>query len=101
MRAGKPEKEEQIRCWSTNKEHVPGYGQRSTQMSAYSGVDLLLAGAAGPIVTLTLIRLMVAFAPRIGLVDLPDARKIHNGPVPLVGGIALVLAYLASASLML
>lgn len=70
-------------------------------MSAYSGVDLLLAGAAGPIVTLTLIRLMVAFAPRIGLVDLPDARKIHNGPVPLVGGIALVLAYLASASLML
>jgi UDP-GlcNAc:undecaprenyl-phosphate/decaprenyl-phosphate GlcNAc-1-phosphate transferase len=39
-------------------------------------------------------------APALELVDLPDARKRHAGPVPLVGGLAMFAA-LALASVML
>jgi len=31
-------------------------------------------------------------AEQLGLVDIPNARKVHDGPVPIVGGIAIVLA---------
>src|ERR1700691_821724 len=33
---------------------------------------------------------MRAIAPRIGLVDLPAARKVHKKPTPLGGGIGIV-----------
>ena len=32
------------------------------------------------------------FAERIGLVDMPDERKVHKVPLPLVGGIGIVIA---------
>lgn len=35
--------------------------------------------------------LMRKVAKKIGLVDKPDARKIHNGSIPLVGGISICL----------
>lgn len=31
---------------------------------------------------------------RIGLVDRPDARKLHDGPVPICGGIAIFVSFL-------
>src|SRR5450755_2535104 len=31
----------------------------------------------------------------VGLVDLPDARKTHRGPVPLVGGLAIFIVVAA------
>jgi len=37
----------------------------------------------------------IAFGYRMGLVDKPDARKTHNGEIPLVGGIAIFLTILA------
>ncbi|CAH6795000.1 UDP-N-acetylglucosamine--undecaprenyl-phosphate N-acetylglucosaminephosphotransferase [Vibrio chagasii] len=36
--------------------------------------------------------LMRKFAKSIGLVDKPNARKLHNGAVPLVGGISICLS---------
>jgi len=33
-------------------------------------------------------------APRLGLVDVPDARKVHNAPVPRVGGWGITLGTL-------
>ncbi len=33
---------------------------------------------------------MRSIAPRIGLVDLPAARKVHTTPTPLGGGIGIV-----------
>lgn len=32
------------------------------------------------------------FAPRLGLIDRPDLRKLHRGEVPVVGGLALLTA---------
>ena len=37
---------------------------------------------------------MRKFAKRIGLVDKPNARKLHNGAVPLVGGISICISLL-------
>lgn len=40
-------------------------------------------------------------ARHFGLVDLPGKRKIHNAPVPRVGGIAIAAAYTASLAVLL
>ncbi|WP_052880214.1 UDP-N-acetylglucosamine--undecaprenyl-phosphate N-acetylglucosaminephosphotransferase [Vibrio coralliirubri] len=38
--------------------------------------------------------IMRKFAKRIGLVDKPNSRKLHNGAVPLVGGISICISIL-------
>lgn len=65
------------------------------------GAGVIVAGCVGALITALLIRLMSVIAPRIGLVDLPSPRKIHEGAVPLVGGLALCSAYLMVALVML
>jgi len=35
-------------------------------------------------------------APRLGLIDQPDARKVHQRPMPRIGGAAIVVASLAA-----
>ena len=37
---------------------------------------------------------MIRLAPRLGMVDLPDPRKVHAEPVPRVGGVGIVLGAL-------
>jgi UDP-GlcNAc:undecaprenyl-phosphate GlcNAc-1-phosphate transferase len=39
-------------------------------------------------------------ALRLGLVDEPDARKRHHGPVPLIGGMAMILGFAFSLMLL-
>lgn len=46
-------------------------------------------------VTLTLVPLLKQRAERWSLVDVPDERKLHSGAVPLVGGLAMGIAFLA------
>jgi UDP-GlcNAc:undecaprenyl-phosphate/decaprenyl-phosphate GlcNAc-1-phosphate transferase len=43
---------------------------------------------------LVITRVTVSLAARIGLVDKPDARKLHQGAVPLAGGIAIFFTVL-------
>lgn len=43
------------------------------------------------IVALAISRICVASGFRLGLVDHPDARKRHNGTVPLTGGVAIFM----------
>ena len=50
---------------------------------------------------LVLTRLMIAFAPRIGLVDHPDERRVHAAPVPRAGGMALWMTFLAGGAIVL
>lgn len=38
-------------------------------------------------------------APRLGMVDLPDPRKVHCRPVPRVGGLGIALGTLAAVAL--
>ena len=37
---------------------------------------------------------MRKFAKKVGLVDKPNARKLHNGSIPLVGGISICISLL-------
>ncbi len=39
-------------------------------------------------------------APRVGLMDQPAARKIHARPMPLIGGVAIYLAFIVSLILL-
>ena len=43
--------------------------------------------------------LLARFAPSLGLLDHPGGRKSHDQAVPLVGGLAIFTAFLASAAL--
>lgn len=43
--------------------------------------------------SLVLTPLIRLFAIRFGVIDIPDARKIHTDPIPRLGGVALFLAF--------
>jgi UDP-GlcNAc:undecaprenyl-phosphate GlcNAc-1-phosphate transferase len=45
--------------------------------------------------------LLIRLAPRLGMVDLPDRRKVHAVPIPRVGGIGIVAGALTSLLLWL
>ncbi|GIX30235.1 MAG: undecaprenyl-phosphate alpha-N-acetylglucosaminyl 1-phosphate transferase [Porticoccaceae bacterium] len=62
--------------------------------------DGLTAAAAGFLLTGVTLILLARLAPRLGLVDRPDGRrKLHEEPVPTVGGPAIFLALVATAAL--
>src|SRR5262245_45064652 len=54
---------------------------------------LLLTLAVG--VSMLVIPLLMRAAPQLGLLDLPDPRKVHASPVPRVGGWGIALGALA------
>jgi UDP-GlcNAc:undecaprenyl-phosphate GlcNAc-1-phosphate transferase len=51
--------------------------------TTFTGIALACA------VTSLLIVVLRPLAMTVGLVDLPDARKSHHGPIPLIGGLAI------------
>ncbi|CAG0939178.1 UDP-GlcNAc:undecaprenyl-phosphate/decaprenyl-phosphate GlcNAc-1-phosphate transferase [Gammaproteobacteria bacterium] len=57
----------------------------------------LLASALGCALTAALIFVLRPVAMSVGLVDVPDARKSHQGPIPLVGGLAIFASVLAAS----
>jgi len=56
----------------------------------------ILATALACLITSVLIIILRPLAVTVGLVDVPDARKNHQGPIPLVGGLAIFVAVLAA-----
>ncbi len=46
------------------------------------------------IVSVALIPLMIRLAPRLGMVDHPDARKVHSAPIPRAGGVGIAIGAL-------
>lgn len=65
-------------------------------------MEILNSGVAGYLiiammamaVSMAVIPIMVKLAPVIGMIDTPDARKVHKVPIPRVGGIGIVLGAL-------
>jgi UDP-GlcNAc:undecaprenyl-phosphate GlcNAc-1-phosphate transferase len=53
----------------------------------------LAIGLVAAILVALFVKLLSAFARGLGLVDTPDHRKRHTGTIPLVGGLAMCLAY--------
>jgi UDP-GlcNAc:undecaprenyl-phosphate/decaprenyl-phosphate GlcNAc-1-phosphate transferase len=45
------------------------------------------------------IKILLPLAPQIGLVDLPNERKKHNGAIPLIGGISIFTGVLIASAL--
>jgi UDP-GlcNAc:undecaprenyl-phosphate GlcNAc-1-phosphate transferase len=52
-------------------------------------------------ISMLVIPLMIRLAPRLGMVDLPDPRKVHAVAIPRVGGIGIVLGTLGAILLWL
>ena len=48
------------------------------------------------VISVALIPLMIRLAPRLGMVDQPDPRKVHTIPTPRVGGVGIVVGSLVS-----
>ncbi|VAW75254.1 Undecaprenyl-phosphate alpha-N-acetylglucosaminyl 1-phosphate transferase [hydrothermal vent metagenome] len=61
----------------------------------------LLALVAAMAISMVLVPLMSRLAPRLGLIDLPDPRKVHNTPIPRVGGVGLVVGSLIPIMMLL
>ena len=55
----------------------------------------MLTGMLALMVTAILVEVARRVAPAIGLVDRPSERKLHQGEIPLVGGIAIFTGLLA------
>jgi len=56
---------------------------------------LVFAGAL--VLTIGVTPVARFLAPRMGVMDQPEARKIHHHPVPRMGGVAIYLAVIAAA----
>jgi UDP-GlcNAc:undecaprenyl-phosphate GlcNAc-1-phosphate transferase len=54
----------------------------------------LLVFFAALAISVAIIPVMIRLAPRLGMVDMPDPRKVHAKPVPRVGGVGIVLGAL-------
>ncbi len=54
------------------------------------GLYLIIAFAAMAI-SMAIIPLMIKAAPALGMIDVPDARKVHSNPIPRVGGLGIVI----------
>jgi len=57
------------------------------------GTYLLIAMMAMAF-SMAIIPLMMRLAPKIGMIDEPDPRKVHTAPIPRVGGLGIVIGAL-------
>lgn len=53
------------------------------------------------VISMTIVPVMIHLAPKIGMVDIPDHRKVHSMPIPRVGGIGIVIGALIPVMLWL
>ena len=44
--------------------------------------------------SMAIIPVMIRLAPKIGMIDTPDPRKVHKQPIPRVGGLGIVIGAL-------
>jgi len=57
-------------------------------------MSVLLVIVTALTISVAVIPLMMRLAPRLGMIDAPDPRKVHARPVPRVGGIGIALGAL-------
>lgn len=54
----------------------------------------LLIAMLAMAISMAIIPLMMRLAPMLGMIDVPDPRKVHKAPIPRVGGLGIVLGSL-------
>ena len=57
----------------------------------------ILSAIAAAVVVLILTPATMALARRVGAVDQPSARRIHDRPIPRLGGVAILIGFLVPA----
>ena len=58
--------------------------------------DYVWAFVLALVITFALTPLVKRFAVAVGAIDKPDARKVHHGAIPRLGGLAIFLGYMGS-----
>lgn len=71
------------------------------QAPAINPLNLVLPLIVALVISMAVIPVMVRLARRFGLVDEPDARKVHTRPVPRVGGFGIFFGALVPLVLLL
>lgn len=61
------------------------------------GIDSVVAYGGAVLGSIVLTPLAIKLARTLGVVDLPNARKVHHAPVPRCGGLAIAAATLMAA----
>jgi UDP-N-acetylmuramyl pentapeptide phosphotransferase/UDP-N-acetylglucosamine-1-phosphate transferase len=61
---------------------------------------ILVPPLVGLAVATLVTRIMIVLAPKIGLVDLPNARSAHSDPTPTLGGLGIVAGFLSGLSVL-
>jgi UDP-GlcNAc:undecaprenyl-phosphate GlcNAc-1-phosphate transferase len=64
-------------------------------------LTFILPLIAALVISMVVIPVMVRLAPRLGMIDMPDPRKVHAKPVPRVGGVGIFLGALVPIVLLL
>ena len=64
-------------------------------------LTIILPLIAALIISMVIIPVMVRLAPRLGMIDMPDPRKVHASPIPRVGGFGIVIGALLPVILLL
>ncbi len=59
-------------------------------------MSYLLVAAVALFICMALVPLLIKIAPSIGMVDQPASRKVHENPIPRVGGIGIVIGALCA-----
>jgi len=86
-----------VRKLITSFKEIPGLGKTAIlRRSRNSGMESIVKYVLVFVISLIAAWLLVPWvkklAPRLGLVDEPDERRIHKVPIPRCGGIAVFLA---------
>ena len=63
--------------------------------------DFIWALLIAMVVSFAITPLVIVFAGKTGALDAPDARKVHQKPIPRIGGIGIYVAFMAGTLAML
>ena len=66
-----------------------------------SPLTFILPLIAALVLSMVVIPIMVRFAPRLGMIDQPDPRKVHAIPIPRVGGVGIFIGAMVPIVLLL
>jgi UDP-GlcNAc:undecaprenyl-phosphate/decaprenyl-phosphate GlcNAc-1-phosphate transferase len=61
-----------------------------------SSLDALLAFLFAAVLALLLVPLTDRLARRVGAIDFPNERSLHEAPTPRLGGLAILIAVLVT-----
>ena len=62
-----------------------------------NNLDYLITAAVACVLALGLTPLMIGLSKRLNVLDMPNARKAHTKPMPMMGGVAMYIATLLAA----